>query len=156
MGVNFTGTYRIMLSGQPGDTISMRFGERVYEDATLNPMTSVIGQIKKKGMGGPGAPDIAWQADTFIFGDDDHFWFSPAFTYHTYRYMEIIGLTEKPDIQDVTGLFIHTNVENNNGFSSSSDLLNSIQEMTERTFLANLVGVQSDCRHGRNLGTEVI
>ena len=46
MGVNFTGTYNIKLSGNPGDTVTFRFGERIYDDGTLNPMTTVIGQIE--------------------------------------------------------------------------------------------------------------
>lgn len=145
MGVNFTGTYKIKVSGSIGDTISFRFGERTYDDGKLNPMTTVIGQIKKKGVGGPGAPDIAWQTDSYIIGENTDAWFSPSFTYHVYRYMEIVGMNEKPKIEDVRGLFIHTNVTNKNNFSSSSNLLNSIQEATERTFLANLVSVQSDC-----------
>ena len=145
MGVNFTGTYRIKLTGQRGDTITIRFGERIYADGTLNPMTAVAGQIKRKGMGGPGAPDIAWQEDTYIVGDAGESWFSPEFTYHTYRYMEIRGLASPPRLEDIRGLFIHSNVKSANHFTCSSSLLNSIQEITERTFLANLVGVQSDC-----------
>lgn len=145
MGVNFTGTYRIKLSGNVGDTITFRFGERIYDNGKLNPMTTVIGQIKRKGMGGPGAPEIAWQTDSYIIGSENESWFQPQFTYHTYRYMEVVGLKDKPQISDVEGLFFHSNVENNNSFSSSSELLNDIQEATERTFLANLVSVQSDC-----------
>ncbi len=145
MGVNFTGTYKIKLSGELGDTIVFRFGERVYEDGSVNPMTTVAGQIKRKGVGGPGAPDIAWQTDSYIIGPNKDQWFSPDFTYHTYRYMEIRGLREKPEMEDVRGLFMHTNVTNKNTFISSSALLNSIQEASERTFLANLVSVQSDC-----------
>ncbi len=145
MGVNFTGTYRMRLSGEKGDTITFRFGERIYDDGTLNPMTTVIGQIKRKGVGGPGAPDVAWQTDRYIFGDNTTVWFQPEFTYHTYRYMEIVGLAEKPELSDVEGLKFHTNVKDQNSFSSSSELLNSIQEVTERTFLANLISVQSDC-----------
>lgn len=145
MGVNFTGTYRIKLSGNPGDTIAFRFGERIYEDGTLNPMTAVIGQIKRPGVGGPGAPDVAWQRDLYILGTEQPAWFQPNFTYHTYRYMEIRGLDEKPEISDIQGLFTHSNVPDNNRFSCSSELLNDIQEATERTFLANLVSVQSDC-----------
>lgn len=145
MGVNFTGTYKIKLSGKTGDTITFRFGERIYEDGKLNPMTSVAGQIKRKGVGGPGSPAIAWQTDSYIVGDNKDSWFTPDFTYHTYRYMEIKGLDYKPSVSDIQGLFIHTNVENKNSFSCSSKLLNSIQEATERTFLANLVSVQSDC-----------
>lgn len=145
MGVNFTGTYKTKLSGDAGDTITFRFGERVYEDGSVNLMTTVAGQIKRKGVGGPGAPDIAWQTDSYIIGDKKEQWFSPDFTYHTYRYMEIRGLKEKPKRDDIRGLFMHTNVPNENDFSSSSDLLNSIQAASERTFLANLVSVQSDC-----------
>ncbi len=145
MGVNFTGTYRVKLSGDIGDTISFRFGERIYEDGTLNPMTTVIGQIKRKGVGGPGAPDVAWQTDSYIIGDKANTWFSPEFTYHTYRYMEIVGLEKQPLISDITGLSMHSNVKRENSFSSSSELLNSIQKASERTFLSNLVSVQSDC-----------
>lgn len=145
MGVNFTGTYRIKLSGRLGDTITFRFGERIYEDGKLNPMTTVAGQIKRKGVGGPGAPDIAWQTDNYIVGDNPGDWFSPDFTYHTYRYMEISGLKYKPDKSDIVGLFMHSNVSNGNSFYCSSELLNDIQEAVLRTFRANLVSVQSDC-----------
>lgn len=145
MGVNFTGTYRAKLTGNPGDTITFRFGERIYENGALNPMTSVTGQIKRKGVGGPGAPPIAWQTDSYILGENPVAWFQPEFTYHTYRYMEIAGLSAMPQIADIKGLFFHSDVANPNHFSCSSDLLNAIQYATERTFLSNLVAVQSDC-----------
>jgi len=145
MGVNFTGTYRIKISGNRGDTVTFRFGERIYDDGSLNPMTAVAGQIKKKGMGGRGAPDIAWQTDSYIIGGNDEEWFTPDFTYHTFRYMEIAGLKYQPQLSDITGLFLHSDIPRTNSFSSSSELLNSIQDMTIRTFRANLVSVQSDC-----------
>ena len=145
MGINFTGSYNIRLNGEKGDTIVFRFGERVYEDGSLNPMTTVCGQIKRPGMGGPGAPDIAWQTDSYIFGRKEQVWYSPEFTFHTYRYMEIYGLEEKPVPSDIQGLFLHTNVPKNGEFSTSLDLLNSIQTAVERTFMANLISVQSDC-----------
>jgi alpha-L-rhamnosidase len=59
--------------------------------------------------------------------------------------MEISGLNYKPDVSDIEGLAFHSNVENGNSFSCSSELLNSIQTATRRTFLNNLVSVQSDC-----------
>ena len=145
MGENFTGTFRISMTGTTGDTIVFRFGERIYDDGRLNPMTSVIGQIKRKGMGGPGAPDIAWQTHSYIFGEDTSVSYKPDFTYHSYRYMEIAGLKHQPQHSDIRGLSIHTRVEDQGSFSCSSELLNSIQRATERTFLANLVSVQSDC-----------
>ena len=145
MGVNFTGLYDIHLQGKTGDTITFRFGERLYEDGRLNPMTTVAGQIKEAGKGGPGSPDIAWQTDTYIFGDETDVWYSPEFTFHTYRYMEISGLDIAPQISDIQGIALNTRVENRNAFTSSSQLINDIQSATRRTFLSNLIGVQSDC-----------
>lgn len=145
MGVNFTGLFDIHLNGKVGDTITFRFGERLYEDGQLNPMTAVAGQIKEAGRGGPGAPAIAWQTDSYIFGEDTDVWYSPEFTFHTYRYMEISGLDKAPQISDIKGIALNTNVESSNSFTNSSQLINDIQSATRRTFLSNLISVQSDC-----------
>jgi alpha-L-rhamnosidase len=111
MGVNFTGLYRIRMNGHLGDTITFRFGERLYKNGTLNPMTTVCGQIKKKGMGGSGSPAVAWETDRYIFGDRSEAWYSPLFTFHIYRYMEISGLKYKPDTSDIEGIALNSNVE---------------------------------------------
>jgi len=145
LGVNFTGFYRIKLKGDIGDSIVFRFGERIYSDGSLNPMTTVCGQIKKEGMGGPGAPAVAWQTDTYICGSQYEEWYQPEFTFHTFRYMEIAGLKYQPNPDDIVGLSINTVVAENNHFTSSSQLINSIQNASHRTFLANLISVQSDC-----------
>jgi len=96
-------------------------------------------------MGGPGAPEIAWQTDKYVFGDKPDIWYSPEFTFHTYRYMEIYGIKQQPRIADIEGIALNTNVNNSNRFFCSSDLINSIQDAAERTFLSNLISVQSDC-----------
>lgn len=145
MGVNFTGTFKIKLQGREGDTIRFRFGERIYDDNTLNPMTAVAGQIKEKGRGGPGSPAIAVQGGMYIFGKDNIAEYSPVFSYRVYRYMEILGLHSAPDIKDIKGLALSSNVERKNSFTCSNNLINSIQQMVSRTFLSNLMSVQSDC-----------
>ena len=145
MGANFAGTYKIRLKGINGDTIVLRFGERLYANGALDPMTTVCGQIKRKGAGGPGAPDIAWQTDSYLFGEDNDIWFTPDFTFHTFRYIEIKGLKYKPSLNDIQGLPLNTAVEQNNHFTCSSPLLNKIQKMSTQTFLSNIFSVQSDC-----------
>jgi len=145
MGTNFAGIYKIRIKGNTGDTVTFRFGERMYENKSLNPMTTVCGQIKRKGQGGPGAPDIAWQTDTYVFGKNNEVWYSPEFTFHTFRYMEIEGLKYLPNVSDIKGLALNTAVEECNQFECSSDLLNAIQKMCVRTFKSNLVSVESDC-----------
>ncbi|NLP09539.1 family 78 glycoside hydrolase catalytic domain, partial [bacterium] len=77
MGTNFAGVCSMRLMGRPGDSVMLRYGERIYEDGQLNPMTAVCGQIKRKGQGGPGAPDVAWQTDMYRFGRRSPVWFTP-------------------------------------------------------------------------------
>ncbi len=145
MGTNFAGVCSMRLRGRPGDTVVLRYGERIYQDGQLNPMTAVCGQIKRKGQGGPGAPDIAWQTDTYRFGRRSEVWFTPEFTFHTFRYLEIAGLSYRPELADFVGLALNTAVEGDNAFTCSSALLNQIQAMATRTFRSNLQSVQSDC-----------
>jgi alpha-L-rhamnosidase len=145
MGVNLTGSYRIRLKGDRGDTIAFRFGERLFENGSLNPMTTVAGQIKRKGAGGKGSPDIAWQTDSYIFGNEQNVQFQPRFTFHAFRYMEIHGLKYMPLVEDIEAIEFHTAVENENRFDCSSKLLNDIQKVCRQTFLNNLITVQSDC-----------
>ncbi len=145
LGVNLTGLYKIKMKGESGDTITFRFGERLYEDGSLNVMTTVAGQIKRKGSGGPGAPNIAWQSDRYIFGKEEIAFYQPHFTFHTFRYIEITGLKYVPQKADVEAILFHTDVENQNQLTTSSRLLNEIQEACRLTFLNNLLSVQSDC-----------
>ena len=79
----------------------MRFGELLKPDGSLNPLTSVCGQIKgtrkasdgkEAPIGGPGAPLIAWQQDVFIARGGGLECYRPDFTFHGFRFMEITGL----------------------------------------------------------------
>ena len=66
MGQNFSGWARLTFDVPSGTEITMRYGELLYEDGTLNPMTSVCGQIKRRKPPADGSPTVAWQADTYI------------------------------------------------------------------------------------------
>ena len=152
MGFIFSGTFNIKLEGNPADVITIRTGERIYENGELNPMTVVCGQIKEKGGGGPGAPDLANPIDTYIFGDQHEVWYKPELTSHVFRYMEIKGLKKKPQLSDLSGVAFASGVQNGNSFSCSSDLLNTIQKISRQTFLNNLLSVQSDCAGRERFG----
>lgn len=145
MGENFAGTFRIKLHGRTGDTVWFRLGERIDQYGRLNPMTAVAGQIKKKGFGGPGAPELAAQEGMYIFGKDTLVTYTPRFSFAVYRYMEIYGLRQAPDTSQVRGLALSANVLDENRIATSNNLINAIQNATRRTFLSNLMSVQSDC-----------
>lgn len=160
-GENFTGIPRLRLRVAEGTRILLRYGELLYADGTLNPMTSVCGQIKgmrtndrgeETPIGGPGAPAIAWQQDVTIARggaspDEAGEWYQPDFTFHAFRYMEISGLPTAPMLEDISGIKLHSALADAGSFSCSNDLLNRIQAITRRTFTNNVVSVQSDCPH---------
>lgn len=151
MGVNFAGWASLWLDLPAGAEIRLRYGELLHPDGTLNPLTSVAGQIKREGVGGPGAPPIAWQADTYIAPSVAQA-YTPRFTWHAFRYVEIAGLPGPLPPSHVTALRLNSDVESVGEFECSNPLLNEIQAMCRRTFLSNLFSVQSDCPHRERFG----
>lgn len=156
LGRNFAGWVNLKLAAPAGTRIRLRYGELLHKDGTLNPMTSVAGQIKgqrktKEGqaenIGGPGAPPIAWQSDTYIARGTGTESYTPRFTFHGFRCVELRGLSSKPARDMITGLRLNADVERVGSFTCSNDQFNRIQEMCDWTFLSNLFSAQSDCPH---------
>lgn len=157
LGVNFAGWASFKLDVPRGTSLRFRYGELLHPDGTLNPMTSVAGQIKgfkrgtKESVGGPGAPEIAWQEDTYIARGGRESYTS-RFTFHGFRYVEVFGLQKAIPLSSVTALRVNSDVQSTSTFASSQPLLNDIQAMCRRTFLSNILSVQSDCPHRERLG----
>jgi alpha-L-rhamnosidase len=158
MGQNFAGWVRLRFAAPAGSRITLRYGELLNEDGTLNPLTSVCGQIKgskeksPRSDDAPWPPPVAWQGDVVIArGGSDETW-RPRFTYHAFRYLEVTGLPARPDLDMVRGLRLNAAVEEVGSFECSDETLNAIHRMCRRTFLSNLFSVQSDCPHRERFG----
>ena len=120
-------------------------------------MTSVCGQIKGKkrdgkNIGGPGSPETAYQSDTFIASGKGKEIYTPRFTFHGFRYVEVTGYPGKPKLNILEGLRLNSAVDEVGSFECSNEMLNRIQKMTRWTFLSNILSVQSDCPHRERFG----
>ncbi|MBT3241655.1 MAG: family 78 glycoside hydrolase catalytic domain [Bacteroidetes bacterium] len=147
-GQNLAGWIKYEGPANKGDSIQFRFGERIWPDSTLNPLTAVCGQIKRAGTGGPGAPDIAEQIDVYIPSGQNGL-FETKFTFHGFRYMEVTGLPAR-DVSEIdpnsfTAFRVGTDVATSGSFQAESEWINDIQKMVEWTFTSNLFSVASDC-----------
>lgn len=160
-GQNFAGLVKMRLKAPAGTQITLRYGELLYKDGTLNPMTSVCGQIKGKrknkdgseaNIGGPGSPEIAWQSDVYISKGSGWEEYTPRFTFHSFRYVEVTGFPGKPPKDLLEGIRLNTDVKKVGSFSCSNEMFNKIQQMCEWTFLSNIFSVQSDCPHREKFG----
>jgi alpha-L-rhamnosidase len=96
-------------------------------------------------MGGPGSPEVAWQANSYTLRGGDSEEYIPRFTFHGFRYVEVTGFPGRPTLASIEGLRLNTDVESVGSFSCSNERFNRIQEMVRWTFLSNLFSVQSDC-----------
>lgn len=157
LGFNFAGWACLRLREPAGTPVRLRFGELLNGDSSLNPLTGVCGQIKGKRkdgapIGGPGAPEIAEPSDLYIARGGGEETYTPRYTFHGFRYVEVTGLSRRPDLSDLQGLRLNADVAETGTFACSNDQLNRIQDMTRRTFLSNIFSVQSDCPHREKFG----
>ncbi|HZK65882.1 MAG TPA: family 78 glycoside hydrolase catalytic domain, partial [Puia sp.] len=153
MGQNFAGVAKIKVSGPAGTTVALRYGEDLFDDGSLNYLTTCATQIKKGGInGGPGCPETAWQEDRYTLkGGGPETW-SPRFTFHGFRYVEITGWPGKPTLKDIEGLRMNADVEPAGTFACSNSMFNQLHETIQWTFLSNLFSVQSDCPAREKMG----
>lgn len=157
MGQNYAGWVKLKVEAHAGTKIKLRYGELLNKDGTLNVMTSVAGQIKgRKGdgslIGGPFGPDTAWQSDTYITKGEGVEYYTPKFTFHAFRYVEVTGYPGKPAVDAIEGLRLSSALTRVGSFECSNELFNKIQKMTQWTFLSNVFSVQSDCPHRERFG----
>eukprot|EP01079_Euglenida_sp_SAG-EU17-18_P004305 gene4305-783_t len=68
-----------------------------------------------------------------------------AFASMGFRYIQITGHPGKPGIEALTAHFIHAEVPQSGAFSSSSDLLQSIQHATRYSAMSNMMDIPTDC-----------
>ncbi|MBC7849033.1 MAG: family 78 glycoside hydrolase catalytic domain [Chitinophagaceae bacterium] len=153
MGQNFAGVARIKVKGVAGTKITMRFGEGIFADGTLNVMTTVATQIKKGGIkGGPGAPETAWQEDSYTLKGAALETWAPKFTFHGFQYIEIKGWPGVPTVNDIEGLRMNSDLELRGSFACSNEQLNKLHDVIQWTFLSNVFSVQSDCPAREKMG----
>ena len=154
MGQNFAGVARIRVQGAAGIKITMRFGEDTLQNGQLNWWSSVAGQIKEawRANGGPGAPKTAWQKDEYTLkGGGVEIW-SPRFTFHGFRYIEVVGWPGIPKPDNFEGLRMNSDLPQNGSFECSNSMFNQLHQVIQWTFLSNVFSVQSDCPAREKMG----
>ncbi len=135
LGQNFTGLPTIDMSRlglSEGQTVLLRYGEWADGD----------GRVGMKS--GGGAPRTK-QVDAYVSDGKDETPWSPSFTWHGFRYMEISGIDGPPPLDAITAHLTRTDIERIGHFSSSDPLLNRIHETALWSFETNMVSVLSDC-----------
>ena len=130
LGQNFAGFVRIKVKGQAGDTIRLRFGEKLYPDGRL--MTENL--------------RMARATDTYILkGSPEGEVWEPKFTFHGFQYVEVKGLKNKPENETVKGFVIGSDTPKVGLFETDNSMVNQLYSNIDWTQRANYVDIPTDC-----------
>ena len=139
VGENISGNVRVITSAPSGTRICLRFAENCI-DGKLDFKTTGSDYVCASGCN-------QIMEDVFIC-DGKKRSFEPLFTWHAFRYFEVIGPVDRLEVQ-----VIHSDTPVNSTFQSDAEGMNWLYKAFVRTQLNNMHGgVPSDCPHRERLG----
>ena len=77
---------------------------------------------------------------------------SPRFTFHGFRYIEVTGWPGTPTVENIEGLRMNSSLEPAGTFACSNEMFNKLNNVIQWTFLSNVFSVQSDCPGREKMG----
>jgi alpha-L-rhamnosidase len=130
MGQNMVGNIRLHVHGPRGTVVRMRFAERI------NPDGSIYTENLRN----------ATVTDTYTLSGNGEETYTPAFTFHGFRYVELSGYPGTPTTASIDGLVYNSLPEKPSiRFTSSSELLNSMGKLGLWGQRGNFFSIPTDC-----------
>jgi alpha-L-rhamnosidase len=130
MGQNIVGNIVLHVHGPRGAVIRMRFAER------LNPDGSIYTENLRN----------ATATDTYILSGSGEETYTPSFTFHGFRYVELSGYPGTPTSASIEGVVQNSLASTPSiRFHSSSELLNHMSELGIWGQRGNFVSIPTDC-----------
>ena len=131
LGQNIAGVPKIKIPANPDRKITIRYAEMLRDDGTLYTQNY----------------RLARSTDTYIcrgYGIEE---WTPLFTYHGFRYVELSGLPEnaKPTADWVRGIVMHNDMERIGAFVSSNPKINLLQNCILWGQRGNFFSTPTDC-----------
>lgn len=131
LGQNMVGRIRLKVKAPRGTTVTIRHAEMLNPDGTL-----YVENLRK-----------AKQTDNYTTGSDETEIYEPRFTFHGFRYVEILGLPEtaRPGDDLITGIVLHSDTPPTGSFECSDSLVNQLQKNITWGQRGNFLEVPTDC-----------
>jgi alpha-L-rhamnosidase len=130
MGQDFSGWVQVKVRGARGTEVRLRHSELLLED----------GNINTENLRGAKATDVY-----ILKGELEGEVYEPRFTYHGFRYVEVVGFPGTPKPGDVVGRIVNTSVAATGAFASSTPILNDIQRLVQWGIRSNLHSIPAAC-----------
>ncbi len=129
IGQNMVGVVRLHVHGPRGTVVKLRFAER------LNPDGSIYTANLRN----------ADATDTYILSGEGNETYTPSFTFHGFRYVELSGVAT-PTLTTIEGLVYNSLAKTPTvRLTSSSEILNKMNELGAWGQRGNFVSIPTDC-----------
>lgn len=128
-GQNMAGFAHLRVQAKSGTKIRLRFAEVLNPDGTI-----YIDNLR-----------TALATDYFTTAGKGVEEYEPSFTFHGFRYVEIAGLSARPEISSITAKVIHTDAPFHVDLQTGSAMINQLWHNILWGQRSNFVGVPTDC-----------
>lgn len=140
LGQNIAGYVNITVTGNKGDVLTICHAENINDDLSLN-----YNDLHEHH-----GSEVCIQQDRFICSGKRFNW-SPKFTYHGFRYVEVDGIRNIDDFE-LRGIFVHQAVKQKTKFECSNDALNKMFRMGIMSCYSNMYYLLADCPTREKMG----
>ena len=129
MGQNMVGWVRLKVKGKKGDVITLKFAEVLDKEGNF--YTDNLRAAKV--------------TDVYILKGDGEEIYEPKFTFHGFRFVELVGFPGTAGLENITGIVIHSEMEPTGTFTCSEPLINQLQKNIQWGQKGNFLDVPTDC-----------
>lgn len=129
LGQNMVGYVRMKVQGKKGDQVTLKFAEVLDKDGnfyTTNLRT-------------------ADATDIYTLKGEEVEVYEPYFTFHGFRYVQLIGYPGELTKDKITGIVIHTDMKPTGTFTCSDSLINQLQKNIQWGQRDNFLDIPTDC-----------
>jgi alpha-L-rhamnosidase len=139
LGQNINGRVRLLNLGPAGTELVLTHGEALGPDGDVT-----VDHLR------PDVPFLpeplgAGQVDSVVSAGTVGDRFDPRFTTHGFRYVRVEGHPGPLTADDVTGIFVHTDLAPRGGFACDDDRLQRLHDAAVRSFRGNACDIPTDC-----------
>ena len=134
-GQNFAGYVRIKLAGTKGTKIRLIHSEVIRQDGQLD--TNYLLPL-------PWPLKLPIEYDEILLSGESC-WFQPWFTIHGFRYVEIVGLEYKLELNDVQAVVLSSDLSPVGTFRCSDSRLNQFHRNVFWSLRSNFTDTATDC-----------
>ena len=146
MGQNMVGFIDMKVRGQqPGDVITLRFAELLTPDSLLYTANLRSSENIDKYIVASSTIQQLTTSNYHFNNQQSTIHWHPTFVYHGFRYVEISGLRETPNLDDFEGWVIYDEMPVTGSFETSNEIINAVYHNAYWGIRSNYRSMPTDC-----------